>query len=191
MPLKRNVQREPNSDPERDYLAQRLKEAREYLGLSQEYVSQQTQIPRPAISEIEAGRRKVESLELKRLAALYGRPLSYFFPEQEGVSSAAPATAGLYELDDAQTEMKLRNMTKGLPPQDREEILRFAEYLRHKKQASQSTRNGYHFRRQIEAQAQRARRTRWLDWGFWVFMAAVAAFVIEAVLAWHASGRPW
>jgi len=140
MPPKRDLERAPRSDPERDYLAQRLKEAREYLGLSQEYVSQETKIPRPAISEIEAGRRKVESLELRRLAALYGRPLSYFLPEQEGIGSPASGTADLDELDDAQTEIKLRNMTKDLPLQDREEILRFAEYLRHKKQVSQSTR---------------------------------------------------
>ena len=138
MPPKRDLERAPSSDPEREYLAHRLKEAREYLGLSQEYVSQQTKIPRPAISEIEAGRRKVESLELRRLAALYGRPLGYFLPEEEDLNSQV--SAGLDEPDDSQTEIKLRNMTKGLPPQDREEILRFAEYLRHKKQVSQASR---------------------------------------------------
>jgi len=112
-----------------------LKEAREYLGLSQEYVSQQTKIPRPAISEIEAGRRRVESLELKRFATLYGRPLDYFLgEEQEAQISAKPPCSRLRDRE--QTETKLRNMTKKLPPEDREEILRFAEYLRHKKLAA-------------------------------------------------------
>ena len=140
MPPKRDFERAPNCDPERDYLAQRLKEAREYLGLSQEYVSQQTKIPRPAISEAEAGRRRVESLELKRLAALYGRPLSYFLPGQQAVGSASSETVDLQPGAIDQTEVKLRGLTKDLPAEDREEIVRFAEYLRHKKLASQTSR---------------------------------------------------
>lgn len=131
MPVKRNLARTSSSDPDRDYLAQKLKEAREYLGLSQEYVSQQTGIPRPAISEIEAGRRKVESTELKKLAALYGRPLDYFLSEDR-VPAAASAGPD-------QVEMKLRNLTKNLPEEDREEILRFAEYVRHKKAAPRAS----------------------------------------------------
>lgn len=135
MPPKRGLARISNSDPERDYLAQKLKEAREYLGLSQEYVSQQTGIPRPAISEAEAGRRRVESLELKRLATLYGRPLSYFLPER---GSSAASASGLELLEGEKAELKLRNLTKGLPVEDREEILRFAEYLRHKSSTPRS-----------------------------------------------------
>lgn len=137
MALKRDVVSVPSSDPERHYLAQRLKEAREYLGLSQEYVSQQTKIPRPAISEVEAGRRKVESLELKRLAALYGRPLSYFLPDEEAGSLPIGSEPGNRD----QTEIKLRNMTRDLPAEDREEILRFVEYLRHRKLVSKATRS--------------------------------------------------
>jgi transcriptional regulator with XRE-family HTH domain len=127
----------PRNDPEREDLARRLREAREYLGLSQEYVSQQTSIPRPAISEIEAGRRKVESLELKRLAVLYGRPLNYFLPEEE-VNSSEHGAVSSEVSDKDQIEVKLRRMTKDLPKEDREEILRFAEYLRHKKLVSQT-----------------------------------------------------
>lgn len=141
MVAKRNLERGPRSDPERDYLAQRLKEAREYLGLSQEYVSQQTKIPRPAISEAEAGRRKVESLELKRLAALYGRPLNYFLADREGVGPPESGTESSEARDGDQTAIKLRNLTRDLPAEDREEILRFADYLRHKKQVSQASRS--------------------------------------------------
>jgi transcriptional regulator with XRE-family HTH domain len=140
MPPKRDLERTPSSDRERDYLAQRLKEAREYLGLSQDYVSQQTKIPRPAISEAEAGRRKVESLELKRLAALYGRPLSYFLPDQETLGLPPSETRDFQPGAGDQTDMKLRGLTKDLPAEDREEIVRFAEYLRHKKLASQTSR---------------------------------------------------
>jgi transcriptional regulator with XRE-family HTH domain len=139
MPPKRDLERSLGSDPERDYLARRLKEARDYLGLSQEYVSQQTGIPRPAISEAEAGRRRVESLELKRLAALYGRPLSYFLEDEVG--SPASGIASSIARDGDPTEIKLRNLTRNLPAEDREEILRFAEYLRHKKQVSRGNRS--------------------------------------------------
>jgi transcriptional regulator with XRE-family HTH domain len=115
-------------DLDREYLAMRLKEAREYLGLSQEYVAQQTKMPRPAISEIEAGRRRVESIELQRLAALYSRPMSYFLPSEYPLPAEAK---GQIEI-----EAKLRNTTKNLPVDDIQEVLRFAEYLRHKKLAA-------------------------------------------------------
>ena len=141
MPQKSDLERPLGSSLWRDYLAQRLRDAREYLGLSQEYVSQQTKIPRPAISEAEAGRRKVESLELKRLATLYGRPLNYFLPDHDGTDSPTSLTGSSEGTEGDQTEIKLRNLTKDLPSEDREEIIRFAEYLRHKKQVSQARRS--------------------------------------------------
>jgi len=127
MAAKNDAQR-TQADPDREYLANRLKEAREYLGLSQEYVAQQTQMSRPAISEIEAGRRRVESIELQRLAALYSRPLSYFLPSEEPLLAEAK---GQIEI-----EAKLRNTTRNLATDDIQEILRFAEYLMHKKLAA-------------------------------------------------------
>jgi len=124
-------------DEERELLARRLREARDYLGLSQEYVSQETAIPRPAISEIEAGRRKVESVELRRLAMLYGRPLAYFLPERNTKKNTGAEAGAKQSYKEDQVEIKLRNMTRKLTPEDREEILRFAEYLRHKKSATE------------------------------------------------------
>lgn len=118
---------------DREFLAARLKEAREYLGLSQEYVAQQTSIARPAISEIEAGRRRVESIELQRFSALYGRPLNYFLRSEE------IAVEDKAQMD---VEAKLRNTTKDLPADDVEEVIRFAEYLRHKKLATEAASSG-------------------------------------------------
>lgn len=140
MSAKREIERTLSSDQERAYLAQKLREAREYLGLSQEYVSQQTKMTRPAISEAEAGRRKVESLELRRLANLYGRPLDYFLPVQNGADVDRSVVGVSERMEGDKTEIKLRNLTRDLPSEDREEIIRFAEYLRHKKQASQTRR---------------------------------------------------
>lgn len=112
---------------EKETLAKRLREAREYLGLSQEYVAHQTEIPRPAVSEIEAGRRNVSSLELKRFSRLYGRPVEYLLGETDDSEEAAAIGSGPDPI-----EGKLRAMTRGLKAEDREEILRFAEYLRHR-----------------------------------------------------------
>jgi len=108
---------------EQQVLAKRFREAREYLGLSQEYVAQQTGVSRPAISEIEAGRRKVGSLELKRFSKLYGIPVEVLLGETE-VEGVATAPDPI--------ELKLRSMTKDLKQEDRAEILRFAEYLHHR-----------------------------------------------------------
>jgi transcriptional regulator with XRE-family HTH domain len=112
---------------EKETLAKRLREAREYLGLSQEYVAQQTGISRPAISEIEGGRRKVDSLELKRFSKLYGRPIEYLLGGSGEEESELAIGVGADPI-----EGKLRAMTRGLKAEDREEILRFVEYLRHR-----------------------------------------------------------
>jgi len=117
-------------EDEKEGLAKRLKEAREYLGLSQEYVAQQTGIPRPAISEIEAAKRNVSSLELKRFSKLYERPVEYFL----GTEELEEATGA----GNDPVEVKLRSMTRDLKKEDREEILRFAEYLRHKNGVNQA-----------------------------------------------------
>ena len=48
-----------NSNLKRLQIAERLKKARELSGLSQAQVALKLNVQRPAISEIEAGRRKV------------------------------------------------------------------------------------------------------------------------------------
>lgn len=50
----------------------RLRIARERAGLSQGQVARLLEWHRPTLSEIEAGRRRVEASELSRLAELYG-----------------------------------------------------------------------------------------------------------------------
>ncbi|MBQ9887209.1 MAG: helix-turn-helix transcriptional regulator [Lachnospiraceae bacterium] len=50
----------------------RLKQARKYLNLSQEFVARQMNLSRPTISAIESGQRKVSAEELDRFSKLYG-----------------------------------------------------------------------------------------------------------------------
>lgn len=56
---------------DRDKIAEKLKEARNLSGLSQEQSAKKLGIQRPTISEIEAGRRKVSAEEIIQFAELY------------------------------------------------------------------------------------------------------------------------
>ena len=60
----------------RHAIAAHLKEARDAVGLTQASVAEALGLHRPAVSEIEAGRRAVSSEELYRLAGLYGRTVA-------------------------------------------------------------------------------------------------------------------
>lgn len=108
------------TDPSRDAeaLALRLREAREYLNLSQQFVADQTGLPRSAISDIERGTRRVDSLELKQLAALYRRPPAFFLGEEDEIAESAVATEALARV------------TRGMEEPEMEQLLRFAQFLR-------------------------------------------------------------
>ncbi|HNA28319.1 MAG TPA: helix-turn-helix transcriptional regulator, partial [Nitrospira sp.] len=68
-----NQEKTGSDDEQRLSLAQRLRESREYVGLSQEDVATALGISRPAVTKIEAGTRKVEAVELDKLSHLYGQ----------------------------------------------------------------------------------------------------------------------
>lgn len=59
--------------------ANRLREAREMAGMSQQAVAEALQLPRTAITQIEGGNRSVSTFELAKFAKLYRRAISYFF----------------------------------------------------------------------------------------------------------------
>ncbi|WP_437661310.1 helix-turn-helix domain-containing protein [Sorangium sp. So ce1182] len=105
-------------DDDRKKLGQRLREAREYLGLSQEDVAKALNLTRSAISLIESGQRRLDALELKRFAEVYQRPVSELAGDVE-ISAYAP-TPVLAHL--ARAAQKLTDA-------DRAELLRFAEFL--------------------------------------------------------------
>jgi len=105
-----------NSD--RRDLGMRLREAREYLGFSQDEVAKYLNIPRTALSHIESGQRRVDALELKKLAGLYKRPVSFFVGQTQKDESLPDDVA------------HLARATAGLSESDRQELGRFADYLR-------------------------------------------------------------
>lgn len=107
---------------ERTELASHLKEAREYLGLSQQEVAAALNVPRSAISLMESGQRRVDSVELKVLAKLYQRPVAFFTGEE--VASQLVGDVAV-----------LAKQASKLSDQDRTELLRFSEFLMQRSQS--------------------------------------------------------
>jgi transcriptional regulator with XRE-family HTH domain len=56
----------------------RLREAREAAGLSQEKVAEMLGERQRFLSKVERGERRIDPVELKELADLYGKPLDFF-----------------------------------------------------------------------------------------------------------------
>lgn len=67
-------------------LGARLRAARERRGLSQHAAAQALGLPRTAVTNIESGNRAVSTLELTKLADLYGRPPTHFLREGDAES---------------------------------------------------------------------------------------------------------
>lgn len=74
---------------ETDTTYNRLRLAREQAGLSQGQIAKLMDYHRPTISEIEAGRRKVNSEELSVFARHYGVTISWLLNEAESESNPA------------------------------------------------------------------------------------------------------
>lgn len=81
-------------------LAQRLRDAREGCGLTQDEVALNLQLPRTAVVQIEAAKRAVSSLELSRLAKLYHRRIDSFFEDAE-MAKEEPPLKVLFRADSA------------------------------------------------------------------------------------------
>jgi transcriptional regulator with XRE-family HTH domain len=108
----------------RQRLGERLREARKYLGLKQEEVADYLDIPRTALGDIENGQRRVEAIELTRLAKLYKQSVGYFTGED--VAADLPADVA-----------HLARQAAALSGQDRDELSRFVEYLRARSSSKQ------------------------------------------------------
>jgi transcriptional regulator with XRE-family HTH domain len=119
---KKKIEGAGSESVDRKELGARLRKAREYVGLSQDEVAKYLSIPRTALSHIETGQRRIDALELKKLAQLYKRPIGHFTGE-ERVDEELPAYV-----------TRLTRAASGLSEQDRAELSRFAEFLRAKAQ---------------------------------------------------------
>jgi transcriptional regulator with XRE-family HTH domain len=72
-----------NSNSDREKIAARLKDARVMSGLSQAQAADKLGLQRPAISEIETGKRKVSAEEIIQFANLYRVATSWLLLEDD------------------------------------------------------------------------------------------------------------
>jgi transcriptional regulator with XRE-family HTH domain len=101
-------------DPDDAAIGGRLRQARAEARITQAEAAAALGIPRSAVSELEAGSRRLAAAELARCAALYRRPAAWFLDD-------APETGGAPEA--------LARLAAALPPADQEAVTRFAEFL--------------------------------------------------------------
>lgn len=111
---------ERSAEHEQQVLAARLREAREFLGLSQEEVAKALQVPRASVSAMEGGKRKVSSLELRDLAALYRTSVDRLL----GTEDVPPEEV----LDES--ARALFRATRDLTTDERQRVVQFAQFLR-------------------------------------------------------------
>lgn len=102
-------------------IGERIKESREYIGLTQQQVAAALSIPRTAVSDIERGKRKVSVEELKGLSLLLKHPIAFFMGEEPELE---PEVAALARTAQSLTES------------DKRELLRFAKFLQYQHQSS-------------------------------------------------------
>jgi transcriptional regulator with XRE-family HTH domain len=110
----------PIRDDEQEWraLGERLRESREFLGLSQQEVADLLELTRPAVTNIETGKRKVSTLELREFARLYRKPYDWLIGES---SDPTPSEDELAQA--------LYRATNELSDRDRVQLLRFAQFL--------------------------------------------------------------
>ena len=102
-------------------LGNRLRAARERRGLSQQAVADALGLPRTAITNMETGARAVSTLEITKLADLYGQTPAYFLApnEQEAedllvvLHRAAPEIEGTPEI---KTRLVASSISTGKEP---------------------------------------------------------------------------
>lgn len=97
-------------------IGDRLRQAREYLELKQEEAAEAVGLSRSALSLVENGRRKVDAVELARFAQVYGQSIEAL----TGIAKATPLPESVKALARAAVE---------LSAEDRDELIRFAEFL--------------------------------------------------------------
>ena len=97
-------------------IGKRLRQAREYLELKQEEAAEAVGLSRSALSLVENGRRKVDAVELARFARVYRQSIEVF----TGNAKTPPLPESIQALARAAAELSAN---------DRDELLRFAEFL--------------------------------------------------------------
>ncbi|WP_342084848.1 helix-turn-helix domain-containing protein [Dyadobacter sp. OTU695] len=108
-----------NSDlySEREKIAARIRDARVLAGLSQAQAAEKLNLQRPAISEIESGRRKVSAEEVIQFAELYKVDTSWILLQNEQNEMSEQITFAARELSKLKPDQmsKVIDIIKMLP----------------------------------------------------------------------------
>lgn len=104
------------TDKETQLVAERLRLARESLGFTQDEVGEALDIPRTSVHAMEAGKRKVSAVELRRLSRLYRKSVEWLLGE-EPPENAAATNGALYRA------------TRELSEEDQAQVLKYAQFL--------------------------------------------------------------
>lgn len=107
------------TDSQKKAIADRLRMAREYAGLSQTQVAKMLTMHRPTISEIEAGRRNVTAEELSTFAQIYDVRVEWLLGEE--------TTKGNKAMD--RMELAARELSK-LKSEDLDQLINLLHSLR-------------------------------------------------------------
>lgn len=69
--------------PEYQSMLRRLRTARKEAGLTQVQVAERVGRPQSYVSKLETGERRLDPIELRELARLYGKPVGYFLDGED------------------------------------------------------------------------------------------------------------
>lgn len=103
-----------NNHTEREKIAARLKDARVLSGLSQAQAADKLGLQRPAISEIEAGKRKVSAEEIVQFGNLYKVDTSWLLLQESETNTFKFAARELSKLKEDDIK-KLLDVLRILP----------------------------------------------------------------------------
>ena len=101
-------------------IATRIREARKMAGLSQAQVAKILELPRPSITDMESGNRKVSAEEISVLAELYDVSASWLLGEG----------ATKVDMHDDKLQLAARELQK-LKPDDLDRLLTLLASRRH------------------------------------------------------------
>jgi len=117
----------------RKELAARIAEARERSGVSQGEVAKRLDLPRSAISKMENGEQRIESLVLAAMARLYGVPIASLLADGEEVKAT----------EDELPAVALLRSAGGVVPEDREVLDEFLEMCRDYAELKRAVKEGH------------------------------------------------
>lgn len=103
----------PDDNTDRLVMATRLREAREDIGLTQFEAAATLGIPRSGVADFERGLRNVTALEMRQLARLYRRDISWL----------------VGEVVDSPIDTELEHAVARLADRDRRSVIQFARFL--------------------------------------------------------------